>query len=312
MSIEKMIRYLENADIDKVKWDAAIDAAPNGMVYAKSWFLDIVSPGWQALIEEDYKSVFPITYRKKFGISYFYQPFFTQQLGVFSDSQITSGTVEKFLVSIPATFRLIEIQLNHSNKITKSDFSVSDRFTHHLDLGKPYEAIQKNYSENLKRNLKRAQQNNLTVTIDFSTKDLIELFKKNRGHDVETLKEKDYLIFEKLVETAHSKGLINKYGIKFNGALEAGAIFLKSNHEYIFLFSATGKDAKETGAITFLIDHFIKSRAGEKKMLDFEGSMDPGLARFYKSFGSDEVVYLQIRKNNLPLPLRWLKSSSRQ
>jgi hypothetical protein len=302
-----MIRFLKHNDIDKIKWDAAIDASRNGMVYAKSWFLDIVSPRWQALADENYKTVFPLTSRKKFGISYLHQPFFTQQLGLFSVQEITSGIVENFLDAIPLQYRLVEIQLNHSNKISKSNFKVSDRITHHLNLNKAYEVIQKKYSENLKRNLKRAHENNLVSTPGFSTKDLITLFRSNRGRGVETLKEKDYLVFEKLVDTAHSKGLINKSGIMFGGKLEAGAVFLRSNHEYIFLFSATGEQAKESGAMPFIIDHFIRSRAGENKVLDFEGSMDPGLARFYKSFGSDEVVYLQIRKNNLPLHLRWLK-----
>jgi len=308
--MEIMIRYVEHDNINKNKWDAAIDASSNGIVYSKSWYLDIVSPGWNALIDEDYKSVFPLTSRKKFGISYLYQPFFTQQLGLFSVEDIATGNVEKFLDAIPGSYKLVEIQLNHSNKISnlnERNNSVTQRLTHHLNLGTPYEALQKNYSENLKRNLKRAMQNDLTITNDFSTEDLTALFRNNRGRGVETLKQKDYLVFEKLIETAHSKGLINKSGIKIDGKLGAGAIFLRSNHEYIFLFSATGERAKENGAMTFIIDNFIKLRAGEKKVLDFEGSMDPGLARFYKSFGSDEVVYLQIRKNNLPLPFRWLK-----
>jgi len=302
-----MIHYVENSAIDKAKWDAAIDASPNGMVYAKSWYLDIVSPGWRGLIEENYSAVFPLTGRNKFGFSYLYQPFFTQQLGLFSQSPVTEESVSKFLSAIPSKFRLIEIQLNHTNKIVGSDFSVSHRLTHHLDLGRPYEVIQKSYAENLSRNLKKAKQNNLSVTLDFSTKDLIELFRNNRGRGVDTLKENDYNTFEKLAEAAHNKGLINKFGIKFDKHLAAGAIFLRSNNEYIFLFSATGEHAKQTGAMAFIIDHFIRSRAGEKKVLDFEGSMDPGLARFYKSFGSDEVVYQQIRRNNLPWPLRWLK-----
>ena len=302
-----MIRYLEHEEVNKNKWDEAIDASPNGMVYAKSWYLDIVSPGWQGLIEDNYRSVFPLTSRKKFGFSYLYQPFFTQQLGVFSESPINAETVEKILSAIPDKFRLTEIQLNHRNKIGNSDFKSSNLLTHHLHLGNSYEEIQNKYSENLKRNLKRAKQNNLSITSDFSTGDVITLFRNNRGKGVDTLKQKDYDTLEKLVDAAHSRGLINKFGVKFDGQLEAGAIFIRSNHEYIFLFSATGERAKESGSMAFIIDHFIRSRAGEKKVLDFEGSMDPGLARFYKSFGSDEVVYLQIRKNNLPLPLRWLK-----
>jgi hypothetical protein len=41
--------------------------------------------------------------------------------------------------------------------------------------------------------------------------------------------------------------------------------------------------------------------------LSFEGAVNPSLARFYRGFGAREVVYLQIRKNRLPLLFRWLK-----
>jgi hypothetical protein len=187
-----MIRYLAHEEIDVAKWDAAIEASANGMVYAKSWYLDIVSPGWQALVQDDYKTVFPLTSRKKYGVSYLHQPFFTQQLGVFSKEEISTNKVDEFLHAIPSRFRLVEIQLNHANRIFKGGFSVSDRLTHHLDLHQSYEAIHKNYSDNLKRNLKRAQQNALTVSGNFEIKMLIDLFKSNRGSEVETLKGKTW------------------------------------------------------------------------------------------------------------------------
>ncbi len=302
-----MIRFAKHDEIDFAKWDATIDASANGMVYAKSWFLNIVSPGWQSLIEDDYKTVFPLTARRKFGMRYLHQPFFTQQLGVFSATELTAGKIEEFLDAIPASFRLIEIQLNHANKISGTNFKITERLTHHLELNGTYDEIQKKYSDNLKRNKKRAQQQALTVTKDFETRQLVDLFKTNRGKEVETLKDKDYIVFEKLIEEGNKRNLIIKVGVTIDNVLEAGAFFIRSNHEYIFLFSATSDKAKESGAMTFIIDHFIQSHAGETMQLDFEGSMDPGLARFYKSFGSKEIVYLQIRKNNLPLPVRWMK-----
>lgn len=302
-----MIRYLRNSEIDPEKWDTAIDASYNGMVYAKSWYLDIVSPGWDALVENEYQAVFPLTSRKKYGISYLHQPFFTQQLGVFGRDILNTSSVEKFISAIPESFRLIEIQLNHENKISLKDFKISERLTHLLDLNRPYEIILKTYSENLKRNLKRAQQNSLSIVHDFETGLLIELFKSNRGKDIETLNEKDYAMLENLVTAGSKRNLITRLGIHLDGKLEAGAIFIRSNKEYIFLFSATGAKAKETGAMTLIIDHFIKTHSDQSINLDFEGSMDAGLARFYKSFGSKEIVYLQIRKNKLPLPIRWLK-----
>ncbi|MCX6274258.1 MAG: hypothetical protein NTV09_03520 [Bacteroidetes bacterium] len=302
-----MIRYLSHSEIDPEKWDATIDASYNGMVYAKSWYLNIVSPGWQALVEDEYQSVFPLTSRKKYGLSYLHQPFFTQQLGAFGRETMTASKVEKYISAIPESFRLIEIQLNHENKISLPDFKISERLTHHLDLNRPYESIYKNYSENLKRNLKRAQQNSLSIVNDFETGMLINLFKSNRGKDLATLKEKDYATLVKLVAEGSKGNLITRLGIQQDDKLEAGAIFIRSNKEYIFLFSATGVKAKETGAMTLIIDHFIKTHSPEAMNLDFEGSMDAGLARFYKSFGSKEIVYLQIRKNKLPLPIRWLK-----
>ena len=46
-------------------------------------------------------------------------------------------------------------------------------------------------------------------------------------------------------------------------------------------------------------------RAGS--MLDFEGSNDENLARFYMSFGSQEMKYATVRINRLPWYVKWLK-----
>jgi hypothetical protein len=57
-----------------------------------------------------------------------------------------------------------------------------------------------------------------------------------------------------------------------------------------------------------IIDQFIRKHAEEKITLDFEGSNIKSLARFYKSFGADELNYLRIKQNNLPGLLKLFKS----
>jgi hypothetical protein len=303
-----VIKHLQHSEIDKVKWDSAIDESRNGMIYAKSWYLDIVSPNWQALVEEDYKAVFPLTCRKKYTFSYLFPPFFMQQLGVFPKGIVTTETVNRFLDEIPEEFRFVEINLNYQNKLSGSDFKIRELLTHHLNLNLSYEQILKGYSENLKRNLKKAALSNLQVTSDFKNEPLIDLFRSGKGKDVHTLKNSDYLTFKKLLAECKRRKLLTKLGVKINNELAAGGLFLKSNHEYILIFSAVNKAARETGAMSFIIDHFIQSHQNENMNLDFEGSMDKNLARFYKSFGANEVVYLQIKKNRLPFYLRWLKN----
>jgi len=59
-----MIDYLLHSDIDKMKWDACIQKAFNGNIYALSWYLDVVHEGWEALVEDDYVRVMPLTGNK--------------------------------------------------------------------------------------------------------------------------------------------------------------------------------------------------------------------------------------------------------
>jgi hypothetical protein len=303
-----MVRYFTHINIDKDKWDIAIDKSANGLIYAKSWYLDIVSPGWEALTDENYKTILPLTWREKIGIKYLYPPFFTQQLGVFSEQIIGSDTVLHFLALIPPDFRYVEIQLNHQNKFSSADFEISERLTHHLNFNHSYAEIATGYSDNLKRNLKKAGQNNLQVIQDFNVNELINLFRAGKGKEVKTLKTSDYDTLRALLSECEKRNLLTRLGVRINNELAAGVLFLKSNHEYILIFSAVNDVARETGAMNFLIDHFIQSHQNENMKLDFEGSMDKNLARFYKSFGADEVVYLQIKRNRLPFYLRWLKN----
>ena len=43
--------------------------------------------------------------------------------------------------------------------------------------------------------------------------------------------------------------------------------------------------------MTFLIDSMFQELAGKDIVFDFEGSMIPGIARFYKNFGGQEVYF---------------------
>ena len=55
-----MIRFFENKDINKQNWDKCLEQSGSAKIYAYSWYLDIVSPNWKALIQDDYTSIFPL------------------------------------------------------------------------------------------------------------------------------------------------------------------------------------------------------------------------------------------------------------
>lgn len=295
-----MIQYLKHTEIDTEKWDHCISNSMNGIIYAYSWYLDLVNDRWEGLVKDDYQCVMPLTPGKKLGIHYLFQPKFTQQLGVFSQSHLTENVVSEFLEAIPAKYKFIEINLNTHNKTGKNAGNFYPWKTHHLDLIRSYDQISKNYSDNLKRNLKKARASSLSIVENIKPEDVINIFRANKGKNLSGLKDGDYDMLRRLVYVMIYKRTVKVMGVfDDKNTLCAGAFFVNSGKKEIFYFSATNSHAKASAAMPYLIDYFIKNKAGSHLTFDFEGSNDPNLARFYKSFGSEEINYLHYKKNRL-------------
>jgi hypothetical protein len=297
-----VIRYTERKNIEDDKWNACIDRAFNGNLYGYSWFLDIVCDRWDALVENDYERVFPIVFKKKLGISWIYQPFFTQQLGLYSTTKLDTESLSAFIEAIPSKYKKAAINLNTLNKADSGKFRLIPQLNHELDLIHSYDKIREGYSENLVRNIKKAEKAGLNISKNIKPDDIIDLFRQNRGVDFSHLRDKDYIRLKRIAYTAMYKGIANIQGVyDTQNQLVAGAFFILSNTKAIFLFSGLSEEGRNSGAMPFLIDSFIRNHAGQHLTFDFDGSNDPNLARFYKSFGSKECVYQRLEFNRLPL-----------
>ena len=148
----------------------------------------------------------------------------------------------------------------------------------------------------------------MSITVSPSREEIITLFRTGRGEDIKNLQEPQYDVFRRLLQALDARGCLHARGVMdATGKLLAGAFFVDANGKVIFLFSGLSERGKETGSMFFLIDRFISENAQKSLVLDFEGSNDVQLARFYRGFGAKECVYLQARCNRLPWFLRWYK-----
>ncbi len=300
-----MIYHLKHHEIDFEKWDALAKA--QAIPYAHSWYLCVVSTNWEALILDDYKAIMPLTCKKKLGINYLAQPFFTQQSGVFGE-KLSTKIIQEFISEIEKRYTYIDINLNETNSVfLDGNKNTSAQTNILLDLNKPYEYLFKGFSENTKRMIKKAEKHNIYIQEENEANDLIELFKNSKGKNLKHLDNKAYQNLRNLIKTSakHIKVFIRK--IYHENNLLGGAVFFEFNNRIIFFFSALSDNGKEYGAMHYLIADTIKKYSGENKILDFEGSNNVNLARFYKSFGSKEVVYLRYKNNKLPYPIKWIK-----
>ncbi len=293
-----MINYLEHNAIDKPKWDALI--AECGNIYAYSWYLDIVHPGWEALVEDDYQSVMPLTGGKKFGVNYLFQPYFVQQLGVFSKA-MTPETTEAFLKAIPSKYRFAEIRLNEGNVFSEGAQGIEYHRNVLLDLNQEYEAIRANYHQNTKRNLAKAESCNLQLVTSVIPYHVVTLFRDNRGALLDKWGDAEYGVLTHLAQVAQKRNAAFMLGVseKGVGQLLCAAIFMKTKDRITFLFSGLTEEGKQRQAMTYLLDQVIQQNAHQPMTFDFEGSDDDNLARFYLGFGGNETKYSSYCFNKL-------------
>ena len=295
-----MINYFRHIQIDKDRWDNCISKSLNRRVYAFSWYLDLVSPGWEALVEDDYKCVFPLTCRRKWATSYLAQPYFAQQLGIFSPEIIQETHVSDFIRAIPKKFRFAEIHLNATNRNISDSWHSVMRINHEAGLSASYEELSGKYAQNTKRNIRKALESGITLSHATGVDELIALFRENFGQKEGKLKAVQYETLRRLIlhcidrKAGYIIGAMSK-----EGELSAGAFFLFDQARVYFLFAASAPAARENGAMFFLIDRFISENAGKPLVLDFEGGNEQNLGRFYKSFGAIEVLYPALRINRL-------------
>ncbi|MEQ1554762.1 MAG: hypothetical protein ABL929_11315, partial [Ferruginibacter sp.] len=112
------IKYFTYKDIDKTKWDACVINAHNSLIYVHSFYLDnCTNKNWDALILNDYEAVLPITFRKKIGIKYLYQPAFLQQAGIFSANVLSKELINEFILLLMSKFKFAEINFNYATEV---------------------------------------------------------------------------------------------------------------------------------------------------------------------------------------------------
>ena len=298
------IQYLTNDRIDKEKWDKCINSASNGLIYAYSFYLDHMARHWDALVLGDYESVMPLTWNKKYGIYYLYQPPFVASAGVFGKNS-TKEITQNFIAAIPSKFRLIEISLNYDNKLDGKDVIIKDNYI--LDLNNPYERIYKNYRDNIKRNIKKSQQAGCYCKVDIPVDNIIDISKEQLKNLIK-ISGTGYNNFKNLYEHLHSKQQATTYGIySTRNELLASCVYFFSNKRAYYILVGNTPDGKTLGASHHLIDSFIASNCEKDLLLDFEGSDIRNLAFFYSSFGASLETYPALRINKLPWWIKWLK-----
>jgi hypothetical protein len=298
------IRYLKQEEVDTVRWDACIDAAPNGRIYAYSYYLNEMADHWDALVLGNYEAVFPLPWRKKWGIRYLYQPPFTAQLGLFGTDVAVQQTA--WLQAIPSSFKFGDLPLNQHHVPADGAFSLYPRRNFVLSLDAPYEALRNGFRENNRRNARKALGMGCFATPDLEVEEVISLAAAQPQQ--RTTAAEDFNRFRRIYRTLGERGQTALWGVRSaRGELLASCVLLFANGRAYYILVGNHPNGRTLGASHLLIDALVQAHAGQPLLLDFEGSDLGNLAFFYAGFGATEEIYPQLRLNRLPWWAAWAK-----
>lgn len=387
---------LQRHQIDDDAWNALIDRSPHSTIYAYTWYLDVVSPDWQALcLPEDnrknpslkaapagpnvyskrtrlllqapagrpivlrnlkmlrpaeaqivsghnfftnvwplrgrqyqvspnedgnshipnYGIVMPLPVRTKWGVATLQQPLFCQYLGIFSGEILSTEEVSAFLSALNRHFTYIsdyafhpwQIEILQSALSGFSNFSIVEKTTHWLDLDSTYAKIIGRYKKDRRTNLKKSLTKGWQISDSIDAGPLLLLFRDNHAPRIKGVKESAYPLFRQLTGVLLKQKKAKIQYASLDGKIHAGVMLLENKSTGIYIFNASDAVGRQGNARTFLLDRYFRQAAGKLHIFDFESPEIASIARFYESFGAEKRVFISIKKNKLPFPIRQLQ-----
>ncbi|WP_342084196.1 hypothetical protein [Dyadobacter sp. OTU695] len=309
---------LSRGQIDAHAWDKHIHHSPQCVIYALSWYLDIVCTQWEALVwpsAADFSIVMPLPVRRKCGVRVLYQPLFCQYLGIFSRHGISTEQCEAFLKALSGRYTYISSYSfnpqNHSilQSVRRllNGFQWETNQLHWLDLQQPYQELYRRYSKDRKLNLKAGLIMRWEIIGSDDLGPLITLFAENHAPQIGRIKTGAYQTLGRLGRKCIETGRGSLTYARSGSHVRAGMMLARYGGRTIYLFNAADHVGRKGNARAVMLDAYFRENAGLLSVFDFESPSKASIARYYAGFGAVAVLFYCIRRNALPFPLRQIQ-----
>lgn len=292
------IRIVPNEQVDKERWDR-INWTTNrkSAVYNSTRYLDVLSPGWEAVIINDYEAFTALPKKTKMGLTVYGNSPFLQKLAIIGNSnEVNAAAIGRMIGKLKLTHLSFDARyFNYSVPQVRNNY--------YIDLSEGYEAIARKYKGNGRASIRSARKNGLRVerlqdyTITFSG------FREGFG-EVSSYKTEH---FDRLSVFLQQNGdLFDCYGVlNEEGEVVYSAIILKDAFRYYYLVSGARPQYRHLYPTYFFMDWFLQQHAGqEERIFDFEGSDIPSVAFYFQRYGPELEQYYTYYRNNYFFPLK--------
>lgn len=188
-------------------------------------------------------------------------------------------------------------------------YKQTTRYTYLLNNIQDEKTIWDNMSPNIRRNITKARdKNGITVKKGIAVDDFLRIQEMTfeRQH---LPAPKERKILKNIIATCRQRNQGDLWGAYDDkGNLHAVAFIVWQESSAYYLAGGGNPALRSSGAHSLLLWESIRFAAHHTSVFDFEGSMIPGVERFFREFGAIQTPFFTITKGKLSLLYRaWLK-----
>lgn len=309
---------LVSSSLAKEKYRRLCQTEPTIPIFSRDWWLDAVcgEDCWQVLLVEQKEQILlalPIyTPIRRVAT----MPAYTQTLGPWfapeaSDMKYTSRLGQRQALCkavLPALTGYAHFYQHFHYDVTDwlpfywNGYQQTTRYTYRFCDLTDLDALWKQMSPNIRRNIIKARdKHQITVRRGVSEQELIDLQQqtfRRQGCAV----PQDPELLRKLVHVCRMRGQGDVWGgYDPEGRLHAAIFVVWQESSAWYLAGGGNPSLRDSGAHSLVLWEAIRALAGVTRRFDFEGSMLPGVERFFREFGALQTPYFALTKGKLTL-----------
>jgi lipid II:glycine glycyltransferase (peptidoglycan interpeptide bridge formation enzyme) len=285
-------------------------------IFARDWWLDAVcGADWEALLYEENGRIvaaMPLFMPVRRIIT---MPDYTQTMGIWFAAKTPDTKYASVIEQRQAVCRRFIENLgkqkffmqNFSCEFTDwlpfywKGFHQTTRYTYILHNIKDIDSLFENMSRQTRRNIKRAENRQIRVKEGI----LIDEFLKIQKKTFERQKIKDIqssATLTKLITATQQRAQGMLFGgYDADGRLHAAVFITWQKSAAYYIAGGGDPQLRNSGAYSLVMLEAIKYASQFTDTFDFEGSMIPGVERFFREFGAIQTPYFSINKGKLGL-----------
>ena len=303
---------------DKDSYHLLCETEKSIPIFSRDWWLDTVCgrKRWDIVLikqKDRIQAALPIYIPTPDIIS---MPAFTQTMGPWlapssPDTKYTTELGQRQELCK----RLINVLGRYPHFLQNFHYSITDwlpfywagyqqttRYTYLLRNIKDQTAIWDNMSQNIRRNITKAQQKRgISIRKGIPLEEFLTIQAKTFERQHIRMKE-DIHVLQALIATCRKKGQGDLWGgYDEQGHLHAAAFIVWQEQSAYYLAGGGDPAYRESGAHSYLLWTCIQYVSQYTDLFDFEGSMIPGVERFFREFGAIQTPFFTISKGKLSL-----------